>query len=210
MDDKKVDFTGINTDENNSTFEAVAPKLIGETNDDASIDYTAAIKVDIVLDATFSFVLYCNKRHLIQDVVVKNITDKDIRGLRLEIKTDNELIDAYKEDIALLPANTPIEIRRPNLIVHGSYIATLTEQMDCVMTPQNAPGPVTRIQISAQISDGIVRIKSVMARNTYATGLGTILVEDKKLMGTARQAPIKVLKNAMEIVSRIRKGMLAK
>jgi len=133
MDDKKVDFTGINTDENNSTFEAVAPKLIGETNDDASIDYTAAIKVDTVVDANFSFVLCCNKRHLIQDVVVKNITDKDIRGLRLEIKTDNELIDAYKEDIALLPANTPIEIRRPNLIVHGSYIATLTEQMDCVM-----------------------------------------------------------------------------
>lgn len=133
MDDKQVELNDINNDENDSVFEAVAPKLIGEESEDTSIDYSSAIKVDTVADEVFSFVLYCNKRHMIQDIVIKNITDKDIRGLRLEIKTDTELIDPYHEDIALLPANKPIEFRRPKLVVHGSYIATLSEMMDCIM-----------------------------------------------------------------------------
>ena len=35
------------------------------------------------------------------------------------------------------------------------------EHMDCVITPQAAPGPVTRIHISAQTMLGIVRIISI-------------------------------------------------
>ena len=113
MDDKQVSVSDINN-ENDSAFEAVAPRLIGEAVEDSSFDYSSAIKVDTVADEVFSFVLYCNKRHMIQDIVIKNITDKDIRGLKLEIRTDTELIDPYHEEIALLPANKPIEFRRPN------------------------------------------------------------------------------------------------
>ena len=132
MDDKRV-LTSDIINENDSAFEVVAPKLIGESVEDSPLDYSSAIKVDTVADEVFSFVLYCNKRHMIQDIVIKNNTDKDIRGLKLEIKTDTELIDPYYEEIALLPANKPIEFRRPNLVVHGSYIATLTEMIDCIM-----------------------------------------------------------------------------
>lgn len=132
MDDKQVSVLSIK-DENDSAFDAVAPRLIGETVDDSSFDYSSAIKVDTVADEVFSFVLYCNKRHMIQDIVIKNTSDKDIRGLKLEIRTDTELIDPYHEEIVFLPANTPIEFRRPNLVVHGAYIATLTEMMNCIM-----------------------------------------------------------------------------
>ena len=133
MDDKQIEFTNINNDENNSTFEAVAPRLIGERTDDSSIDYSAAIEVKTSGDTTFSFVLYCNSTHIVHDIVIKNITAKDIRGMKLEINSDTELIDPYIEEISLLPANKSVEFRRPNLVVHGSYIATLTEMLDCIL-----------------------------------------------------------------------------
>ena len=38
------------------------------------------------------------------------------------------------------------------------------EQTDWVMTPQKAPGPVTRIHTRAQTSEGIVRISRITAR----------------------------------------------
>ena len=39
------------------------------------------------------------------------------------------------------------------------------EQMDWVMTPQAAPGPVTRIHISAHTRLGMVRISRISSRN---------------------------------------------
>lgn len=43
------------------------------------------------------------------------------------------------------------------------------EQMLCVITPQNAPGPVTRIQISAQTMEGSVRMSRISALKMNAT-----------------------------------------
>ena len=40
------------------------------------------------------------------------------------------------------------------------------EQTDCVITPQAAPGPVTRIHISAQTMLGIVLIIRMSMRTT--------------------------------------------
>ena len=134
MDDKKITLTSdTDSSEDNTSFEAIAPKLIGEDQENLSADYTEAIKIDTKVDEVFSFVLYCNNRHMIQDIVVRNISDKDIRGLRLEVRTDSELIDIYNENIDLLPAEKSVEFRRPQLVVHGSYIATLTEMIDCIM-----------------------------------------------------------------------------
>lgn len=120
-----------NINETDLISDVVAPKLIGEKTEEGNIDYSSALEVTTVADEVFSFVLYCNHRHMIQDIVIKNISGNDIYGLKLEIKTDVELIDAYTEMINLLPANTPIEIRRPQLVVHGSYIASLSEIMEC-------------------------------------------------------------------------------
>ena len=49
------------------------------------------------------------------------------------------------------------------------------EQMLWVTTPQNAPGPVTRIQTSAQTMEGKVRMRRISALATKATGFGISL-----------------------------------
>ena len=75
------------------------------------------------------------------------------------------------------------------------------EHMLCVMTPQNAPGPVTRIQMSAQTMEGSVRMSRISALKMKATGLGMIFGLARKLMGSARMPPTTVPRMAMQTVS---------
>ena len=81
------------------------------------------------------------------------------------------------------------------------------EHTDCVTTPQNGPGPVTRIHTRAQISAGIVRINKIRARNNIAIGLGTIFVDARKLTGIARIAPMIVPSTAIAIVCKSKNGI---
>ena len=74
------------------------------------------------------------------------------------------------------------------------------EQIDWVITPQAAPGPVTRIHISAHTMLGMVRIINISTRTTYATGLGMILKEARNAKGMASMAPNSVPSTAMAIV----------
>ena len=78
------------------------------------------------------------------------------------------------------------------------------EQMDCVTTPQNGPGPVTRIQTSAQTREGIVRTSRIRARKMTASHFGTILVEARKLTGIDRMPPMIVPSTAIAIVCSVR------
>ena len=78
------------------------------------------------------------------------------------------------------------------------------EQTDCVSTPQNGPGPVTRIHTRAHTSEGIVRIIRISARKIRATHFGTMLPEATKLMGIASRPPISVPSTAIAIVCMIR------
>ena len=74
------------------------------------------------------------------------------------------------------------------------------EQTDWVITPQAAPGPVTRIHISAHTRLGMVRIIKISSRNRYAMGFGMMLVAARKAKGIARIAPIRVPSTAMATV----------
>ena len=78
------------------------------------------------------------------------------------------------------------------------------EQMDCVITPQAGPGPVTPIQISAHTREGTVRINKIIARNTKDTYFPTIFSEHKKDTGMESIAPNTVPRIAIEIVSNIK------
>ena len=80
------------------------------------------------------------------------------------------------------------------------------EHTDCVMTPHAAPGPVTRIHISAQTMDGIVRIMRIRMRTMYATAFGMILNEARNANGIARIAPKIVPRTAIAIVCSSRYG----
>ena len=80
------------------------------------------------------------------------------------------------------------------------------EQTDCVITPQAAPGPVTRIHISAQTMDGMVRIIRIRMRTMYATAFGMILNEARNAKGMARIAPKIVPSTAMAMVCSSRYG----
>ena len=74
------------------------------------------------------------------------------------------------------------------------------EHTDCVTTPQNAFGPVTRIQTSAHTRLGMVRMMRMTALVMNATPLGTILSLARKLKGTASRPPISVPSTAMATV----------
>ena len=80
------------------------------------------------------------------------------------------------------------------------------EQMDWVITPQAAPGPVTRIHMSAQTMLGMVRIIRMRTRTTYATGFGMILNDARNAKGMARIAPKSVPSTAMAMVWSSRYG----
>ena len=80
------------------------------------------------------------------------------------------------------------------------------EQTLWVMTPQAAPGPVTRIHISAQTRLGMVRISRISTRNRYATGLGMMFSDARNAKGIARMAPNRVPRMAMAMVCSRRYG----
>ena len=93
-----------------------------------------------------------------------------------------------------------IPVSRSSIAVMYIFEIMPMEQMDCVTTPQKAPGLVTRIHIKAQTSAGMVRIRRIRTRKTTVTGLGTILVEARKDTGMARMPPNSVPKMAMATV----------
>ena len=83
------------------------------------------------------------------------------------------------------------------------------EQMDCVITPHSAPGPVTRIQHSAQMMLGIVRMASTSARTMNASHFGTTFSAHRNATGMARMPPKIVPSSAMAMVCIIRYGTLS-
>ena len=95
-------------------------------------------------------------------------------------------------------------VSRSSMAVMYIFEIMPMEQMDCVTTPQKAPGPVTRIHISAHTRDGMVRIRRIRTRKMTATGRGTMLFDARKETGIARMPPNSVPRMAMAIVWNMR------
>ena len=57
-----------------------------------------------------------------------------------------------------------MRVSRSSMAVMYIFEIMPMEQTDCVMTPQAAPGPVTRIHMSAHTRLGIVRMSRITMR----------------------------------------------
>ena len=137
MDGKQLSIDDLVEEQKKQALDVVPPKMFDEVDDQRQVN-TDGLTVSSVVDEICSFVLHCNgdeqvRGYLVKDISLKNTSGDDISGLRLEIRTDVELIDPFVEDIKFIPVDKEIEIRRPKLIIHGSYLASLTESAECLL-----------------------------------------------------------------------------
>ena len=125
---------------------AIPPDL-NNSNEDAIKN----IEVSVSVNDLFAYAFYCNGNHIVHEINIKNNSENDANGLRIDITTDTDLIEPYSEVLVSIPAGKKIAIR-PEIKVHAEYVATLTEMMDTLLTITVSKGDVVYFKESHQIS----------------------------------------------------------
>lgn len=83
------------------------------------------------VNSFFVYALYENKTALIRSVTIKNNSDEDISELKIRIRTDEELIESYTQELEELPAGEEFTLKNIQIRVHGEFLASLTERILC-------------------------------------------------------------------------------
>jgi len=95
---------------------------------------TKALQLRLEIISVVNYALQQNRIPFIREILIENISDEAIFDLRVEISCEPRLIHPFVEHIAIIPANSIISIKEPNVILDGDYLAGLTERITGTMT----------------------------------------------------------------------------
>ena len=139
--DEKSTFT----DSTISEIDVAPPTWFGEENKKETEDtisesktsfipnYDGRIELQADINTFFSYALQQNRVPIIRTVTVKNTSDKDLENLSLHVWTDVDLVEPYAERIDILTAGESHSFRNLKILVHGDFLASLTERLACIL-----------------------------------------------------------------------------
>lgn len=125
--------------------EIAPPTMFGEENEkeeDVPIPesftgftpkYDGRIELQADINTFFSYALQQNRVAIVRTVTVKNASAEDIENLSIRVWTDVDLIDTYAEKVDVLTAGEEHCFRNLKIMVHGDFLASLTERISCIL-----------------------------------------------------------------------------
>jgi len=134
-----------NTERNPEAPEITPPTMFGEENNTAAEEpvpesnaffipkYDGRIELEADINTFFSYALQQNRVAIVRTVTVKNASKTDLEDLSIRVWTDVDLIDDFVEKIDILTAGEEHCFRNLKIMVHGDYLASLTERISCIL-----------------------------------------------------------------------------
>ena len=144
--------------------EIAPPTLFGEENKSEEIEavpasnesfspqYDGRIELQADINDFFSYALQQNRVAIVRSVTIKNASSEDIENLSVRVWTDVDLIDDYVEKIDVLAAGEEHCFRNLKIMVHGDYLASLTERLSCILYVSVTKGAYELARQSEELS----------------------------------------------------------
>ena len=108
---------------------------VAETENKSEVSFTpnydGRIELNADINTFFSYALQQNRVPVVRTIAIKNTTDSDIDNLSVRIWTDLDFIDTFVEKVDTLAAGEGHSFRNLKIIVHGDFLASLTERISC-------------------------------------------------------------------------------
>ncbi len=111
------------------------------------------LELSIESDEVVTYAIQQQGIPIIDDVCIKNTTDRDIEDLMLSIDSDTMLIDEFKLGIPSVHAGEELHMKNLKIQINGDYLASLTERITCIL----------RVHISINSEDVISSQKEIVA-----------------------------------------------
>lgn len=86
------------------------------------------------MDDVLTYATVHNGAHIVKDVCVKNISESDLNNLTMRISSGNTLIENFELGIEKINPGEELHFKNLNVIIHGEYLASLTERNTCQIT----------------------------------------------------------------------------
>lgn len=146
--DPEEDITSeANADPAPEVIEVAPPTLFGEddtaitveedsaepSDDHYEVDHDGSIELQADINTFFSYALQQNRVPVVRTVTVKNLSEHDITDLAVRVRTDVDLIDPFVERIDTLAAGEEHCFKNLKIMVHGDFLASLTERISCIL-----------------------------------------------------------------------------
>ena len=139
------DSSSVAPENTTGNIEIAPPTMFGEENKTEEVvpvpdtftaftpRYDGRIELQADINTFFSYALQQNRVAIVRTVTIKNASEEDIENLAVRVWTDVDLIDTYVEKIDVLTAGEEHCFRNLKIMVHGDFLASLTERISCVL-----------------------------------------------------------------------------
>lgn len=112
---------------------AVTEKI--ELTEEQKLEIIAAAKNGLQLtfeiDDVMTYALQQQGVDIVDEVCIKNTTDKDINDLIVRITSDTNLINVFEVGVEKIRAGEDVSLKGLKVHVNGDYLASLTERITC-------------------------------------------------------------------------------
>ena len=108
------------------------------------------IRMDAAVLPVINYAMQQNGAVVIQSITIENTTDAVIENVDIQITSTPEFAIPFARHIDHLPANKPITISRPKLILNGEYLAGMTEKVTGVLHIELKTGEKTLLSDNAE------------------------------------------------------------
>ena len=108
-------------------------EIAAQPVDSYAQNYDGSIELQADINTFFSYALQQNRVAIVRTVTVKNSSAEDLENLSIRVWTDVDLIDDFEEKIEVLTSGEEHCFRSLKIMVHGDFLASLTERISCVL-----------------------------------------------------------------------------
>ena len=126
----------------------VATLNISKSN---KVNYSNKVQIQIRGNNVYSFALSQTKFNIINDIILTNITDEEIKDAKLVISADPGLIEFSDIDVPLLNPHQPISISEFDVKPNLEELINLAEKTICTITAKLVSGEEELVSITQTI-----------------------------------------------------------
>lgn len=91
------------------------------------------IKIAVETNDVMTYALQQNGMRLIREIDLKNETEEDLENLCVKIFTQEGWIEPLEQGIDLLPAGEELRLKEFQVVISGTYLASLTERVKSIL-----------------------------------------------------------------------------
>lgn len=109
------------------------PELTAEEKAEILTNAKNGLQLSFEIDDVMNYAIQQHGAEIVQEVVLKNTTDKDIDNLLIRVTADTNLVAPFEVGVEKVRAGEEAHLKGLKVRVNGDYLASLTERITCLI-----------------------------------------------------------------------------